>query len=94
MESFYIDSKDSIVNFFKALIVQHNIVLFPDLDFLEYGDDQPVFTTDECKSLDTLMIECFNYCDQNDLDIYELAGEAQVSVYKEKGLLQQDFPNR
>jgi hypothetical protein len=93
MESFCIDSKDSIGKFFKALIEQYNIVLFPDLDFSEYGDDQPVFSPGECKSLDTLMIECFNYCDQDDLDIYELAAEAQVLVYKEKGLLPQDFPH-
>ena len=31
------------------------------------------------------MIKCFDYCDDNDIDIYELAGQVQIDIWREQG---------
>lgn len=96
MDHLPVHSKNSIIEFFITIIRHHNIVLFPDVPFCEYEDEngKPRFTVTDAAILEEAMIACFRFCDVADLDIYELAGEAQVKVYKEQGLLPQDFGRR
>lgn len=94
MKQYKIDSIEAMKGFFRDIIVEQNVALMPDDDFADYvktGTDEPSFTQEEADHLNQVMTDCFQYCEENDFDIYEIAGEIQVEEYKKRGLLPENF---
>lgn len=69
-----INSKENIEAFFDALINKLDLNFHPDTPFTDYvgTDGTNTFTEQQANALDAIMNLCFNYCDSNDLDIYEI----------------------
>ncbi len=93
MKAYTIDSIESMQQFFRDVINVHSCTLMPDDSFEDMvdKDDKPTFTQSEAAVLDSAMLQCFEFCDDNDLDIYAIAGDIQVSEYKRLGLLPANF---
>jgi hypothetical protein len=96
MKQYNINSRESMEQFFTDIVAIHKCTLHPDdpfTDMVNLETDQPTFSKEEAEYLDNVMRDCFQYCDDNQLDIYEVAGTIQVKEYKKLGVLPQDFPN-
>lgn len=84
---------------FLQMIYDMDIAYMPDDDFrdivrfTDHGDTEgvAVFTLEESEALAEIMISCLDYCDANDLDIYQIAGEVQTAEYKKRGMLPENF---
>ena len=88
MNTYTIDSEETVKQFFKDVHELYPFEWHPDDDFHEYmKEDQKtrVFTDEEAAYLNKVMIKCFDYCDDNDIDIYELAGQVQIDIWREQG---------
>ncbi|NII26195.1 DUF4262 domain-containing protein [Pseudoflavitalea sp. X16] len=76
-----ISTPDHVYNFFKALMVDHQLNFHPDDRFEDYIDlknKQKTFTTAESATLNQVMDHCFAVCGK-DTDIYEIA----LKVFKD-----------
>lgn len=88
-----IDSKEAMAQFFNYVINVYDCLLHPDDSFFDMVDTEgrSAFDTETATYLNDVMEECFSYCEQHGLDIYEEAGIVQVREYKRLGLLTKDF---
>ena len=93
MQSYTINSIESMQLFFKDIVVVFNCTLHPDDRFADMvdKDGNVSFNAETSNQLDEVMSKCWEYCQQYSLDIYELAGEVQLREYKNKGWLPDDF---
>lgn len=93
MKQYTINSVESMQEFFTDVIVLHNCTLHPDDPFTDMVDIEgnAAFSIEDAMYLDIIMNKCFEYCDENSLDIYEIAGEIQVKEYKKLKILPEHY---
>jgi hypothetical protein len=72
-----INSRDDIESFFKNLINKLNLNLHPDDPFIDYTNDEDVntFSDEQASEMEDIMDLCFEYCEENKIDIYEIGYE-------------------
>ena len=88
MKSYCVNSIDDIKYFFQDIHVLYPFEWHPDDDFhffMKQDDETRAFTDEEAEYLNKTMVECFQYCDNNDLDVYEIAGQVQTELWKAQG---------
>ena len=59
------------------LVNEENLSFHPDDDFADYINvvtKEATYSDEEVKLLNNLMGKCFDICEKNDVDIYELMG--------------------
>ncbi len=80
-----ITSKEDVLKFFQFLHNDCNVSFHPDDLFTDYVDEmmEPFFSEDEATKLQEIMDKCFDYCEQNGCDIYEIGIESakQSNMY-------------
>lgn len=62
-------------------ICQEGILFHPDVSFSEFTNvktGQPSFTKEESKRRDELMLSCFDVCEKNGLDIYQVSMDIEM----------------
>jgi hypothetical protein len=71
----YINSTDEVKGFFSYLINDRKVNLNPDNNFDSYIDKDTrlaTFTDYEVRLFNKMMDDCFDWCEDNGEDIYEL----------------------
>ena len=71
----HIKSIEDVKDFFRHLVKERQTNFHPDDDFavyIDYEDKTPSFTHDEVKIYNRLMEECFDICDKENANIYEI----------------------
>lgn len=77
MKHYEINSIETLKEFFTDLIVKHKIDFHPDDPFEDY---------EEADYHNQVMEHAFNFCDDNDLDIYEVTLEVVKSIQTKQNL--------
>ncbi len=79
---FQILSPRTIAGFFRSLITTKELNFHPDTPFEDYigANSVPTFTNEESIILDKAMEACFVYCQQNQLDLYEIAVDVLTEI--------------
>ena len=88
MKQYSISTIDDIKQFFKDVHVLYPLEWHPDDDFhffMKQDEVSKAFTEGEAEYLNRIMTECFQYCDDNDLDVYEIASQVQIELWKNEG---------
>lgn len=73
-----IETIEDVKRFAFLLKTVHKLNFHPDEDFenyIDYKTNQPSFTSEQCKAYNEAMEMCFDVCEYNGVDIYELMGE-------------------
>lgn len=73
-----IDSIEEVKLFAQYLANEIHLNFHPDDDFscyVNYDKKQPTFTPEEAAKYNALMDECFDVCEKENADIYEIMGE-------------------
>lgn len=71
----HIRSVEDVEAFFHYLVYERKVNLHPDDDFNEfvnYEENKVSFTSDEASVFNRLMRECFDVCEKENADIYEI----------------------
>ena len=66
---------EDVANFAKYLIHKEKLSVHPDDNFFEYTNYEtslPFYTKEEAKLRNKLMNQCFDVCEQNNIEIYEI----------------------
>ena len=66
---------EDVASFAKYLIHEEKLSVHPDDNFFEYTDYEtklPFYTKKEAILRNKLMNQCFDLCEKNDIDIYEV----------------------
>jgi hypothetical protein len=79
---------DDVKQFFYDLHQMLSVEFYPDDDFclLTTEDDSTIFTEAQGQYLNRVMTNCFDLCDRLGIDIYDLAGEVQINVFRNRGI--------
>jgi len=93
MKTYEINSIQSIKDFFQSLYTDHNLLLDLDLPFADYTTEEnvPCFDKEQAEYLDKIMVECFEWCEANKLDVHEIGFDIQVAEFKKRGFYPADF---
>ena len=70
-----IENLIDVVHFFEYLLYEKKLSFHPDDDFSEYvnyEDSNPCFSSDEVEICNQLMDQCFEVCEEQDMDIYSI----------------------
>ncbi|MDB5222577.1 MAG: hypothetical protein JWN83_1244 [Chitinophagaceae bacterium] len=88
MKLFYIHNEESIRSFLKEMYNLYQQPFDPsdDLRTLPGENDSPFFAKHGGEYLDNVMTQCFIYCILNDLNIYRIANEVQMEIFKNKAV--------
>lgn len=86
-----INTIDDVKLFAFQLVNEENLSFHPDNDFSDYinlNTKEPLYSAEEVGPLNIMMDNCFILCEQAEVDIYELMGEAlfekmKIGVYSE-----------
>ena len=73
----HINNVDDVRKFFHYIVEVRNVNFNPD-DMFEYymlSDRTTAFTPEECEIYNHLTEECFDICEKEEADIYEIAFE-------------------
>lgn len=73
-----INTIEDVKLFAFQLVNNENLSFHPDDDFSDYINletKERLYSVEEAASLNQLMEKCFDICEQNDADIYELMGK-------------------
>ena len=68
-----IENLEDVTRFFKYLKEERKVIFHPDDDFESYVNIEtlePTFTPDECKEYNAAMLQCFEVCGEEGVDIY------------------------
>jgi len=88
MKPYAIQSIEDIKRFFRDIHVLYPMEWHPDDDFHFFMQEDEVtraFTDEEAEYLNKVMIDSFDFCDKNDVDVYELAEQVQLELWKAQG---------
>lgn len=75
-----IKNLEDVTRFFKYLKEERKVIFHPDDDFESYVNIEtlePTFTTEECKEYNDAMLQCFDVCEAEGVDIYLIGLEIQ-----------------
>lgn len=88
VKTYTITDEQSILNFFQSLYTDHDLNFHPDDPFETYigENDQPTFTKEEADYLNSIVQQCFDWCEANGKDVYVLAGEIQIREWHKRGI--------
>lgn len=67
---------------FTRMLVREGVTFHPDTDFNDYiniHSGKLTFTKKEAATLNQTLQKCFEVCESNSVDIYEIALEATIS---------------
>ena len=70
-----INTPESVKTYFQMLVNELSLYFHPDDNFANYmikGTKKPLFTEEEAKNHNDLMSKCFEVCEKNKVDIYEI----------------------
>ena len=84
IDKFNINVPEDVESFFRYIYGDLNILIHPDDDFSEVIDihtEEPFFTKDEVKVLNSYMDRCFRICTFYRKDIYEIAINIDKEIY-------------
>ena len=88
MKQYTIKSTEDINLFFRDIHEMYPFEWHPDDDFhffVKEDGETKAFTDEEAEYLNKVMIESFDYCDNNDVDVYEIAEQVQLELWKAQG---------
>lgn len=71
-----ISTVENVEKFVKFIYEDLNINFHPDDDFKNYindGTKEKIFNEADANMYNNLVDECFNVCEKNDVDFYEIA---------------------
>ena len=87
-KQYLLRSAEDVKQFFRDIHSIYDAEFHPDDDFKDYtdGEENRSFTDEQAEYLNKIMVDCFQFCEDNDLDIYELAGEVQVEIWTKQGI--------
>ena len=73
----HINNVDDVIKFFRYSVDERNVNFNPDDMFEDYmsADGTNAFTPEECEIYNHLTKECFDICEKEEADIYEIAFE-------------------
>lgn len=86
IREFKINNPKDVENFLRYLIAQDGLSLgmsfHPDDSFDNYMNHkgESMFTENEVDMLTQTMVECFNVCERNNADIYEIAYKYAIAA--------------
>lgn len=88
MKLFHISSEESIRSFLKDIYnnYQHPFDPADEIQNLTGENGLPFFTKQEGQYLDDIMTQCFIYGVLNDLNVYVIAHEVQLEIFKNKAV--------
>ncbi|WP_291128068.1 hypothetical protein [Flavobacterium sp. UBA7682] len=75
MEKFRIETVEDVKAFFEILHTKYELAFHPDDSFEDYVNIEngaPTFTNDEAIYLNEVMNQCFEVCEKNDVEIYDI----------------------
>ena len=75
-----IKNLEDVIRFFKYLKEERKVIFHPDDDFESYVNIEtlePTFTPEECKEYNDAMLQCFDVCEAEGVDIYLIGLEIQ-----------------
>jgi len=70
-----IKTVEDVNNFFSHVVDELGISIHPDdsfEDYINFETNEQVLPADKCKVYNRIMEQCFDVCDKNDVDIYEI----------------------
>ena len=87
MKQYTINSIEDIKQFFRDIHEMYPLEWHPDDDFHFFmkDDNTRAFSDEQAALLNDVMIKSFDFCDRNDIDVYELAGQIQLELWKAQG---------
>lgn len=74
----HITSITEVEEFAQFLYNQKKLAFHPDEDFADYisaESNEPFFTNEEIELFNRLTVECFEVCENVNVDIYEVMGK-------------------
>ena len=88
MKRFHIHTEESIRSFLKEIYNYYQQFFDPadDIRSLPGENQLPFFTKEEGEYFDYIMTQCFIYCILNDLNIYRIANEVQMEIFKNRAV--------
>lgn len=88
MKTIIINNVKDVEDFLQSLYDEYALVFHPDDPFDQYinKNGEVVFTKDESDYLDSVMERCFEVCEQNGTDIYEIMEPIQRAEFRRRGL--------
>ena len=84
MKKYTINNVDDVKQFFKDIHDLYPNEWHPDDDFhffMKEDDTTRAFTDKEAEYLNIIMTNCFQYCDDNDIDVYDIASQIQKELW-------------
>lgn len=83
-----VQNLQDVQKFAEWLIDEKDVVFHPDTPFSHYvtSDNSQFFSDKECKKLETILTNCWEICNKNEVDIYDLMCEVAVANLKRKGV--------
>lgn len=76
-----INTPDDVVDFAKQL-VEEGLNFHPDDDFNDYvnvNTNEPSYTPQEAELRNKLMSQCFDVCEKNGMDVYDIMCEVMLT---------------
>jgi hypothetical protein len=76
-------------NFLQFLYDEYDLAFHPDDPFDQYIDrtGNRLFTDEQASYLDMVMKKCFEVCEQNGTDIYEVMDPIQSAEFRRRGII-------
>jgi len=80
-------SAEDVKQFFRDLHGIYESEFHPDDDFRDYvnREGERSFTDEQAEYLNNVMTQSFQFCEDNNLDIYDIAGEVQIERWRKSG---------
>jgi hypothetical protein len=73
-----IKTPENVKSYFQTLVDDLGLYFHPNDNFADYtikGTKKPLFTEEEAKKHNALMSKCFEVCEKNKIDIYQIGLE-------------------
>lgn len=88
LKVYFIENLEDVRQYFRDLHEIYDSEFYPDDNFEDFTDEggEATFTREQAEYLNKIMIQCFDVCDKNDVEIYDIAGEVQEEVWRRNGL--------
>lgn len=84
-----INTPENVKFYFQTLVDDLSLYFHPNDNFADYtikGTKKPLFTEEEAKKHNALMSKCFEVCEKNKVDIYQIG----LSVLTKKQFVQKN----
>jgi hypothetical protein len=88
LKVYVISNLDDVKHFLRDIHSIYANEFHPDDDFENFKDEyeKTVFTNEEAVYLNNIMTNCFNVSETEGADIYDISGQIQIEIWKQKGI--------